>query len=207
MSRTPPRSSKSTREIVTRLTLGTRERPLPYRAVVLLCSHKKRDRRCHIAAPLLANQFHHHLARHDLVVDERGEDLESGPPVEEWDGTDEEKRVKFEQLLRQNDERVGVFKVSHIGGHKFSGNVVIQFPNGTCIYYGRVTPADVGVIVSISLSLSLIVSRRQRFSLKHVEIAFLQVERTILQGKVIPEFLRGGLGIDGKRGADGVLEW
>jgi hypothetical protein len=26
---------------------------LPYRAVVLLCSHKKRDKRCHIAAPLL----------------------------------------------------------------------------------------------------------------------------------------------------------
>lgn len=26
---------------------------LPYRAVVLLCSHKRRDKRCHIAAPLL----------------------------------------------------------------------------------------------------------------------------------------------------------
>jgi hypothetical protein len=26
---------------------------IPYRAVVLLCSHKKRDKRCHIAAPLL----------------------------------------------------------------------------------------------------------------------------------------------------------
>lgn len=26
---------------------------LPYRAVVLLCSHKRRDKRCHVAAPLL----------------------------------------------------------------------------------------------------------------------------------------------------------
>lgn len=30
--------------------------PLPYEAVVLICSHKKRDKRCHIAAPLLISQ-------------------------------------------------------------------------------------------------------------------------------------------------------
>lgn len=126
-------------------------RPLPYRAVVLLCSHKKRDRRCSIAAPLLANQFHHHLSKHDIHVDETGEDLESGAPIEEWEGTPEEKEKRFETNLQETSkasERVGVFMVSHIGGHKFSGNVVIHFPNGTCLYYGRVTPADIGVVVS-----------------------------------------------------------
>ncbi|GAA5884560.1 hypothetical protein JCM16303_000028 [Sporobolomyces ruberrimus] len=156
--------------------------PLPYRAVVLLCSHKKRDRRCSIAAPLLANQFHHHLSKHDIHVDETGEDLESGAPLEEWEGTPEEKEKRFETNLQETSkasERVGVFMVSHIGGHKFSGNVVIHFPNGTCLYYGRVTPADIGVVV----------------------------ERTIMEGKVIPEFLRGGLGIDGKNGAKGILDW
>ncbi|GAA5908971.1 sucrase/ferredoxin-like domain-containing protein [Sporobolomyces salmoneus] len=156
--------------------------PLPYRAVILLCSHKKRDRRCHLAAPLLASQFHHHLERHDLHVDERGEDLEHELPIEDWIGTAEEKEKELEEKLRGNQEgseRVGMFMISHIGGHKFSGNVVIQFPNGTCIYYGRVTPADVGVIV----------------------------DRTIMQGKIIPEFLRGGLGIDGKNGAKGILDW
>ncbi|GAA5923606.1 sucrase/ferredoxin-like domain-containing protein [Sporobolomyces koalae] len=157
--------------------------PLPYRAVILLCSHKKRDKRCHIAAPLLANQFHHHLSKHDLIVDEHGEDLEVGTPIEEWVGTDDERETQLNNALRDEHisagERVGVFKISHIGGHRYAGNVCIYFPNGTCIYYGRVTPADVGVIV----------------------------DRTILKGKIIPEFLRGGMGIDGKNGARGILDW
>ncbi|GAA6011739.1 hypothetical protein JCM11491_000735 [Sporobolomyces phaffii] len=182
--------------------------PLPYRAVILLCSHKKRDKRCSIAAPLLANQFHHHLARHDLDVDVSGQDLESGPAIEDFepsvttteranlddddddddddDSDKDEAEGGLETALRATlertsatSDRVGVFLVSHIGGHRYAGNVVIHFPNGSALYYGRVTPADVGVIV----------------------------DRTIMQGKVIPEFLRGGLGIDGKRGARGILDW
>lgn len=140
-------------------------RPLPYRAVILLCSHKRRDNRCSIAAPLLAHQFHHHLSQHDLTVDTSGEDLESGSPIEEWETEEKEKESssvaieeKLESILKETgkeSDRVGVFKVSHIGGHRYAGNVVIHFPNGTCIYYGRVTPADVGVIVSVFSSLLL----------------------------------------------------
>ncbi|KWU42107.1 hypothetical protein RHOSPDRAFT_30239 [Rhodotorula sp. JG-1b] len=100
--------------------------PLPYHCVILLCSHRKRDKRCSIAAPLLISQFHHHLERHGL-----------------------------------------------------HGNVILYFPNGTSVWFGRVTPADVGVIV----------------------------DRTIMQGKVIPELLRGGLGLTGKNGPHGVLDW
>lgn len=59
------------------------------------------------------------------------------------------------------------------------GNVILYFPNGTSVWFGRVTPADVGVIV----------------------------DRTIMQGKVIPELLRGGLGLTGKDGPHGVLDW
>ncbi|GAA6064110.1 hypothetical protein JCM10212_002487 [Sporobolomyces blumeae] len=191
--------------------------PLPYRAVVLLCSHKTRDKRCHIAAPLLAHQFHHHLEKHDLVVDESGEGLDEGVAIEDYVDRDEEgggqgeeeraveaeeersdstnerrTREKLDDVLRGisngesghgggHDEpgRVGLFKVSHIGGHRYAGNVIVYFPNGSSVWYGRVTPADVGVIV----------------------------DRTIMNGKVIPEFLRGGLGLDGKNGAKGILEW
>ncbi|GAA5949900.1 hypothetical protein JCM3765_007731 [Sporobolomyces pararoseus] len=153
--------------------------PLPYKAVILLCSHKKRDKRCSIAAPLLLNQFHHHLSSHSLIVDTSGEDLDSTTPIESLEEGGEELEKVLKQIGKESD-RVGIFMVSHIGGHKFSGNVVIHFPNGTCLYYGRVTPADVGVIV----------------------------DRTIINGKVIPEFLRGGLGIDGKnKGTKGILDW
>ncbi|ORY80243.1 Sucrase/ferredoxin-like-domain-containing protein, partial [Leucosporidium creatinivorum] len=103
--------------------------PLPYSAVVLLCSHKRRDKRCHIAAPLLLNQFHHHLEHH--------------------------------------------------GGHRYAGNVIIYLPNGTSIWYGRVTPRDIGAVV----------------------------ETTIMNGKVIPELLRGGLGLTEKNGPEGLLGW
>lgn len=130
-------------------------RPLPYRAVILLCSHRKRDNRCSIAAPLLAHQFHHHLHKHDLEVDETGEDLEDGEPIEEWSGTVEEKEARMEEMLKKSSNRLGMFKVSHVGGHRYAGNVAIYFPNGTCIYLGRVRPQDVGVIVSNPSSLRL----------------------------------------------------
>ncbi|BGO88472.1 hypothetical protein NBRC10512_003014 [Rhodotorula toruloides] len=156
--------------------------PLPYQAVILLCSHRKRDKRCSIAAPLLISQFHTHLDKHGLHVDERGEDLAEGPAIEEWEGDEGEKRRNMEESLRERSVeggRVGLFKVSHIGGHRYAGNVIIYFPNGSSIWYGRATPADVAAIV----------------------------DRTIMQGKVIPELLRGGLGLAGKTGPRGVLEW
>ncbi|GAA5909325.1 hypothetical protein JCM6882_000952 [Rhodosporidiobolus microsporus] len=159
--------------------------PLPYHAVVLLCSHKKRDKRCHISAPLLISQFHHHLSSHGFHVDERGDghDLADGAPIEEWEGSAEEKEQRLRETLqgvgKSDEAKVGLFKVSHLGGHKFAGNVIIYFPNGSVVWYGRATPADIGVIV----------------------------DRTIVHGKVIPDLLRGGLGLTGKSGEKGVLEW
>ncbi|GAA5974421.1 hypothetical protein JCM11641_005273 [Rhodosporidiobolus odoratus] len=159
--------------------------PLPYHCVVLLCSHRKRDKRCSISAPLLINQFHHHLAHHGFHVDERGDDLADAEAIEEWEGTVDEKEQRLKETLqgvtKEDGARVGLFKVSHLGGHKFAGNIIIYFPSGSVIWYGRALPSDVRLIV----------------------------ERTILEGKVIPEFLRGGLGLVGKdrEGGKGVLEW
>lgn len=51
-----PNSSSGAKDVFEGLngrTSGMKSWTLPYRAVVLLCSHKKRDKRCHIAAPLL----------------------------------------------------------------------------------------------------------------------------------------------------------
>ncbi|GAA5873051.1 hypothetical protein JCM3774_000323 [Rhodotorula dairenensis] len=156
--------------------------PLPYHCVILLCSHRKRDKRCSIAAPLLISQFHHHLERHGLHVDERGDDLAHGPPIEDWEGSEEAREMRLRETLqgvKTDGGSVGLFKISHIGGHRYAGNVILYFPNGTSVWFGRVTPADVGVIV----------------------------DRTIMQGKVIPELLRGGLGLTGKAGPHGVLDW
>jgi leucyl-tRNA synthetase len=69
------------------------------------------------------------------------------------------------------DADVGV--ISHIGGHKFAGNVIIYLPpsmqnnalRGTGIWYGRVGP-------------------------EHVEGV---VEETVVKGRVVLDLLRGGV--------------
>ncbi|KAJ3186854.1 hypothetical protein HK101_009464 [Irineochytrium annulatum] len=77
--------------------------PLKGEAYVLVCTHKKRDKRCGVAGPLLMDEF---------------------------------KRVVEEKGLAG---KVHCYGVSHIGGHKFAGNIIVysrKFPNG--VWYGRV---------------------------------------------------------------------
>ncbi|KAE8382893.1 Sucrase/ferredoxin-like-domain-containing protein [Aspergillus bertholletiae] len=120
-------------------------RPCPYDYVVLLCSHRRRDARCGITAPLIKKELERHLRPHGLYRD-------------------------------ADDERpggVGIFFVSHVGGHKFAANVLIYRKQAEqMIWLARVKP-------------------------EHCEGV---VNYTILQGKVVhPESqLRGGF--DRQRG-------
>lgn len=76
---------------------------------------------------------------------------------------------------RNLDADVGL--ISHIGGHKYAGNVIIYLPpnmedhplSGAGIWYGRVRPEDVEGLV----------------------------EETIVKGRVIIPMLRGGVTVDG----------
>ncbi|KAI0602144.1 Sucrase/ferredoxin-like-domain-containing protein [Biscogniauxia sp. FL1348] len=72
-------------------------RPCPHRAVILLCSQRTRDARCGQSAPLLRKEFERHLRPLGLHRD-------------------------------LDDERPGgvaVYFISHVGGHKYSANVLI----------------------------------------------------------------------------------
>lgn len=132
------------------------------------------------AAHELTKQFHHHLESADLTIDERGDDISSGPPLETLPLSHRHSSLNESlQLSSTHSGIVGLFKVSHIGGHRYAGNVIIYLPNGTSVWYGRVRPGDVAGIV----------------------------RETILGGKVIAELLRGGLGLEGKDGDEGVLGW
>jgi (2Fe-2S) ferredoxin len=74
-----------------------RARSSPHAAVILLCSQRTRDARCGQSAPLLKREFERHLRAHGLYRD-------------------------------ANDERPGgvaVHFISHVGGHKYSANVII----------------------------------------------------------------------------------
>lgn len=74
-----------------------RMRPCRHGAVILLCSHRTRDARCGISAPILRREL--------------------------------ERQLRPLGLLRDvDDERpggVGIYFVSHVGGHKYSANMLI----------------------------------------------------------------------------------
>lgn len=111
--------------------------PLAYRAVILLCSHKRRDKRCHIIAPLLRAEFGRVLDSEGIEVDARGDEAEHGPEpcMEEWDDEDREARYERARRRAASSNAVGIFnvrsplvftwskltsreQVSHIGGHR-----------------------------------------------------------------------------------------
>ncbi|CAO3642577.1 unnamed protein product [Cunninghamella blakesleeana] len=90
-------------------------KPSPYSALILLCSHRKRDKRCGVTAPILAREFDH--------------------------------------VLRNiNDsENMEIVYVSHIGGHKIAGNVILYTDKLKGIWYGLVKTCHVQAIVEQSI--------------------------------------------------------
>ena len=134
---------------------------LRHSPTILICGHGHRDQRCGIMGPLLKAEFGRALERVGYAVD----------------------REKVDEPAHAN---VGL--ISHIGGHKYAGNVIVYLPPGfrskgdvdsagaehelagKGIWYGRVEP-------------------------RHVEGI---VQETILAGKVITDHFRGGIDEDGK---------
>lgn len=140
--------------------------------MVMICGHGGRDMRCGVMGPALRDEFEAQLPRQGVEVsrgpvrvdvgDSRGV---TGPTVEKPGLT----------------ARVGL--ISHIGGHKFAGNVIIYLPPsmkasgggshplaGHGIWYGRVEPKHVPGIV----------------------------EETVIKGNVITDMFRGGIRQDGE---------
>ncbi|KAH8888746.1 hypothetical protein GQ53DRAFT_748654 [Thozetella sp. PMI_491] len=134
--------------------------------LVLICGHGGRDNRCGIYGPLLRTEFEDKLPR-------AGVEVLSGPVQVDIPSLH---ALAGEGSGRTFTSRVGL--ISHIGGHKFAGNVVIYLPPhlkteqgephplaGHGVWYGRVEPLHVEGIVA----------------------------ETILQGRVIADLFRGGI--------------
>lgn len=142
-----------------------RSRPCPHAAVILLCSQRTRDARCGQSAPLLRKEFERHLRPLGLYRD-------------------------------LDDERpggVGIYFISHVGGHKYSANVIVyrrRSIEGTAAAADGA--ADGGAAQGIWLA------RVRPEDCENI------VRYTVLQGKVVKprEQLRGGF--DRERG---VVSW
>lgn len=89
------------------------------RAVIMICSHRKRDKRCGVTAAILQKEFKRILRAKDIFGDCEGD-------VEIW-------------------------LISHIGGHKFAGNVIVHKREGMAVWYGRVDPCHCEAIVESTI--------------------------------------------------------
>ena len=135
--------------------------------VVLICGHGGRDSRCGIMGPILQAEFENFLDKN--VASVNGSRADSTSP----------------EVVPNNPSvasKARIAQITHIGGHKFAGNVIIYLPPtaltasqgqhplaSSCVWYGRVEP-------------------------KHVEGIVLE---TILRGRVIRELFRGGIDSSG----------
>ncbi|KAI9925646.1 hypothetical protein MW887_006029 [Aspergillus wentii] len=99
-------------------------RPCQHDYVVLLCSHKRRDARCGITAPLIKKELERHLRPLGLHRD-ADDDRPGG---------------------------VGIHFVSHVGGHKFNANVLIyRKQDQQMIWLARVRPEDCEGVVKYTI--------------------------------------------------------
>jgi len=121
-------------------------------------------------APVLKGDFERVLGRQDIEV-------RNGPvEVKEPGDADEGSCQEQEQDVVGGAARVGF--ISHIGGHKFAGNVILYIPPGMKMADGKESPlAGCGICYG-------------RVEPKHVEGI---VKETLLGGKVIEELFRGGI--------------
>lgn len=134
--------------------------------VVLICGHGGRDRRCGALGLPLQKEFEEKLQHASINVLPKERSLKEAPV--------------------SRAAHVGL--ISHIGGHKWAGNVVIYIPpswhaegghalSGSAIWYGRVEP-------------------------RHVEGI---VQETVLGGRLIEELWRGGMRLS--KAKDGGALW
>lgn len=136
--------------------------------LVLICGHGGRDARCGIIGPVLRDEFEAKLAS-------QGFDVLQGPVQVGNDGLQKIEGGET-NTERKPSARVGL--ISHIGGHKFAGNVIVYIPPtmktatgekhplaGHGIWYGRVEPQNVEGLVA----------------------------ETVMKGNVVAEKFRGGV--------------
>lgn len=141
--------------------------------LVLICGHGGRDMRCGVLGPVLQAEFEKQLAGVGINV-LRGPVLDESVNAPALPGTGEE---MTETDWTNVTARVGL--ISHIGGHKFAGNVIIYLPPtsknkagdphplaGHGVWYGRIEPKHVSGVIAETIIRGNIVTDHFRGAIK-----------------------------------------
>ncbi|KAK5071625.1 Altered inheritance of mitochondria protein 32 [Lithohypha guttulata] len=189
---------------------------------ILICSHNSRDTRCGMLGPLLHSEFVQYInKRHTLRSQVTSDDVKHN-------GQDNEAVVSFASHpifrpdaidIKHGDQHpINVGMISHIGGHKWAGNVIVYIPPNyrlaalerrargakprDKVVAGQTEPLALPADEAISpeeqeVGMSPLAGKGiwyGRVEPKHVEGI---VEQTIGHGKIIRELFRGGIHQDG----------
>ncbi|KAI0190119.1 Sucraseferredoxin-like protein [Astrocystis sublimbata] len=139
--------------------------------LVLICGHGGRDMRCGVMGPVLQAEFETQLPNAGIQVSH-------GPLIHEGVSAPALPGTGGEELPTA---RVGM--ISHIGGHKFAGNIIIYLPPNTKNNAGNPHPlAGQGVWYG-------------RIEPRHVEGV---IEETIVKGNIITDHFRGAIKQNGE---------
>ncbi|KAH6652162.1 Sucraseferredoxin-like protein [Truncatella angustata] len=135
--------------------------------LVLICGHGGRDQRCGVMGPVLQQEFEDKLPKAGFEV-MRGPLIDESVSAPALSGTTGD---------APSTARVGL--ISHIGGHKFAGNVIMYVPPtvntkdarqhplaGHGVWYGRVEPKHVEGLIEETLVKGNIVSDHFRGAIK-----------------------------------------
>ena len=140
--------------------------------LVLICGHGGRDMRCGITGPILRDEFERMLPEMDVQVLQHPVDVS-----QRCDG------IGISGAVAGSISTARVGLISHIGGHKFAGNVIVYIPPGA-----KTTAGDAHPLAGCGIWYG-------RIEPKHVEGI---INETILGGKVIADHFRGGVKQDGE---------
>ncbi|KAF9210371.1 Altered inheritance of mitochondria protein 32 [Podila verticillata] len=122
----------TSRRVTVGATTFVAHRWLP-KAAIMICSHRKRDKRCGVTAAILGKEFKRILRSKNIYGDLEGD-------VEIW-------------------------MISHIGGHKFAGNVIVHKSEGMAVWYGRVDPCHCQTIVDVTIEQDQVIQELYRGSM------------------------------------------
>lgn len=140
---------------------------------ILICGHGGRDLRCGVMRPALQAEFERVLRRKGFTIncDKNNAAIVDGPA------------------------HANIGSISHIGGHKYAGNVIIYIPPALMTTSPSSSSSPTSTAVSSPSPLAGKGIWYGRVEPKHVEGL---VEETIVNGTVVEEHFRGGIGMDGE---------